>query len=118
MTSRGRIVEVCGDRVTRLYVIPCPYEQTARAEAQRGDEPNCSEAFFGVRQYGDALQAIGTDGLHRIDRSGAHSRSPLPEFHPYGPFAANFDSPEHVLVLTDVNQRLSAGGSVPLLVDR
>lgn len=120
MSSHGRIVEVCGDRVSRLYFIPCRKNPLAglRRPRTRDGEPYCTEAFFGLLQKDDTLWAVGTGGIHTIDRAGAHRRTPLPRFRDYGPFAVSFDSPQVVLVLTDINQRASLSGTVPLIASR
>jgi len=44
--------------------------------------------------------------------------APLPTFRQVGGVSVSFDVPDFVVVLTDVNQRRSMGGSVPLLVAR
>ncbi|MDB5419273.1 MAG: hypothetical protein JWP50_2692 [Phenylobacterium sp.] len=119
MSMRGRIVEVCGRQVRRLYFRACPSDRSTPVERLSADaEPACTEAFFGLQQKGDALWAVGVQGLARIDRTGAVERTPLPPFTDYGPFAVSFASPQFALVLTEANERLSLSGAVPLMAPR
>lgn len=120
MRVRGRIIEVCGDRVERLYVGPCPYDLSKDQLARNGRDDGilCSEAFSGVMQKGDALVAVSASGVSIIDKTGVAVRTPLPKLTDYGPFAVSFDSPDVVLVSSSANQRRSLSGDVPLLVAR
>lgn len=113
----GRIVEVCGDRIERLYYKPYGEEQQAD-QGSGGEEPFVTVAFFGLTRAGDALWAPGIDGLYRFGAGGAVKQFPMPSFKEIDGIHVSFDFPDFVLVLTDVNQRLSMSGSVPLLVPR
>lgn len=117
MASQGRLVEVCGERISRLYQAPCPSEGGAPETAPVRGEPYCSAAFFGLARTGDTLRAVAVDGIHTIEGRSAR-RQPLPKFREYGPFAVSFDIPEAVLVFTDANRRRSVSGATPLLVSR
>lgn len=114
---RGRIVEVCGDDVRRLYYKP--YEkQEFGAPKEKGDEPFVTVAFFGLTREGDALWATGSDGIYRIDANGAAMLAPLPNFKKVGGIDVSFDLPQVVLVLTSINARHSVSGRVPIIVPR
>ncbi len=113
----GRIVEVCGDQVQRLYFKPYG-QQASGASEKEGDEPFRTVAFFGLTRVGDALWAVGLDGIYRIEASGAARSIPLPAFKTIGDICVSFAIPQFVLVLTNVNQRRSISGSVPMLVAR
>jgi len=113
----GRIVEVCGDRVQRLYYKPYG-EEASRHSEKAADEPSQTVAFFGLTREGDALLAAGIDGIYRIEASGTEYSAPLPSFTNIGGIQVSFDVPHLVVVLTSVNQRRSVSGSVPILVPR
>jgi hypothetical protein len=113
----GRIVEVCGDRVERLYYRA--YEEQASASRPiSGDEPFSTVAFFGLVRVGDALWAAGIDGIYRVGEGSTARSIPLPRFERIGDIYVSFELPDLVLVLTDVNQRRSISGSVPIMVPR
>jgi hypothetical protein len=112
----GRLVEVCGDNVRRLYFRPHG-PQPARG-GETGDEPFTTVAFFGLARIGDELWAAGIDGIYRMRASGEVQSTPLPRFQNIGGIGVSFELPQVVLVLTGVNQRRSLSGNVPMLVPR
>ena len=119
--SHGRIVEVCGDIVKRLYFKPQDVDSRFgldKNNARKTDEPVSTVAFFGVERVGSAVWAVGTDGLYRITQDGAGERMPLPQFTDADGVAVSFEVPDVVLVGTQVNQRRSVSGTVPMLVPR
>ena len=77
MQPHGRVVEVCGDRVQRLY--DKPYGNNRSAGRNKDDAPFISVAFFGLARDGDAVLAVGIDGIYRIGPGGA-AQVPLPHF--------------------------------------
>lgn len=120
MGAHGRIVEICGDRVERLYTGPCPDDLPKEQLMRTGTDGErlCTEPFSGVMQKGRALVAVSAGGLSTISEPGVAVRAPLPMFADYGPFAVSFNSPGVVLVNGTANQRRSFGGEAPLLVVR
>lgn len=116
MMSHGRIVELCGNRIRRLYYKAedpqPPYPD------KNADEPANTVAFFGVARVGPDLRAVGTDGLYRFTGSGLVTFRALPRFEDRGGYRVSFAIPGVVLVLTDVNAKAAMSGSVPLLVMR
>jgi hypothetical protein len=116
MMSHGRIVEVCGSNVRRLYYKALD-PQPPRNKLDEG-EPASTVAFFGLTRNGNTWWAVGIDGLYRFD--GAHQPmfSPLPKFENKGGYWVSFAVPGIALVLTDVNQRRSMSGSVPIMAAR
>jgi len=112
----GRVVEVCGDQVQRLYYKP--YGNIRSAGRGKDDEPFSTVAFFGLTREGDALWAAGIDGIYGIGPGGTAHFVPLPDFKDIGGISISFDLPHLVLVLSNVNQRRSISGAVPLLVPR
>jgi hypothetical protein len=114
----GRIVEVCGDKVQRLYFKPYEVEGLSGKPRGKSDEPFSTVAFFGLTRQGDALWAAGIDGIYRIGAHGTVRSTPLPRFKEIGGIRVSFDSPNVVLVLTNINQRRSISGSAPMIVPR
>jgi hypothetical protein len=112
----GRVVEVCGDQVQRLYYKP--YGDIRSAGHSKDDEPFGTVAFYGLAREGDTVWAVGIDGIHGIGPDGTAHFVPLPHFKDVGGISISFDLPRFVLVLTNVNQRRSLSGAVPLLVPR
>ncbi|HKM53998.1 MAG TPA: hypothetical protein VJY33_11360 [Isosphaeraceae bacterium] len=115
--SQGRIVEVCGDKVQRLYSKPYSKEVSGNL-TQDGDDPIQTVAFFGLTREGDSLWAAGIDGIYRIQADGTTRFGPLPSFKNIGDVDVSFDLPHLVVVLTSVYQRRSVSGSAPLLIPR
>jgi hypothetical protein len=111
--SHGRLVEVCSDGVRVLY--EKPYERSELGSG-RGTNFN-SVAFFGIANVGKSLWAVGMDGLYDIKEETVQSRS-MPQYKEVEGIFVSFDLPEFVLVLTNINQRLSVSGSSPILVPR
>jgi hypothetical protein len=118
-SPHGRIVEICGARVERLYFhqFPPPKGRDVRAPAPEDDTFD-AEAFFGLVRVGKSLVAVGLDGLYRFDGPGAPTRTPLPAFEDVGNIRVSFAIPDVILVLTTINQRRSVSGAVPMLVAR
>lgn len=62
--------------------------------------------------------AVGIDGVYRFDGSAKPKVIPLLKFEVIGNVGVSFDLPDVVLVLTEINQRRSMSGAIPLLVPR
>jgi len=116
LQPHGRVVEVCADQVERLY--SKPHGGNASSGHGSGDEPFSSVPFFGITREGDTLWAVGIDGVYNVGPSGSAYSIPLPGFKDVGGIKVSFDLPQFILVLTNVNQRLSLSGSVPIPVPR
>ena len=112
----GRIVEVCGDAIRRLFVKSNPW--STHISIGRGGEPYPSVAFFGVVRQDEVLLAIGHDGIYRIGPDGKAQSFPLPTIKQVGAFSVSFEYPGIILVGTMVNQRRSMSGLVPTMVVR
>jgi hypothetical protein len=119
MEGKGRIVEVCGDGVRRLYV---------KASSRRGfvgreppavgpsnPDPYPSVAFFGLVRVGDVLWAAGDDGIYQIRADRTVEASPLPAFKRVGDISVSFDLPNLILVHTSIEKHWIGA---PLLVPR
>jgi hypothetical protein len=113
MSSRGRLVEICGDRIEPFYAkdLRYPEEQSRRGWVDQ-------VAFFGANRSGDTVWAVGIDGLYQFRDRKLVDFAPLPKFQTVGGVKVSFDLPGVVLVLTDINQSVSLSGSVPILVPR
>ena len=102
----------------RLYFEPYWQEGFDNAPRKKGDEPFATVPFFALARRGDALWATGADSVYRVTASGVKKMSAFGDFKVIDGIRVNFDSPDFVLVLTQVNQRRSVGGAVPMLVPR
>jgi len=116
----GRIVEVCGSEIRRLYYKPYtdPFGAKPRSGRRKDDEPFSTVAFFGLVGDSDTLLTAGIDGIYRIGSGGVVQFFPQPQFKEIGGIKLSFDLPHVVLVLTGINRRESVSGLVPLLVPR
>jgi hypothetical protein len=112
----GHVVEICGDKVELLYKASIRDDRFPLRSANRGRYGKV--AFVGLARQGGNLWAAGIDGIHVIGPSGVSRTIPLPNFRDFGGVRISFDMPELILVLTDVNQRHSVSGPVPILVPR
>jgi hypothetical protein len=116
-TPHGRIVEVCGDDVRKLYYKP--YEKQQFGGSKRGgEEPFETVAFFGLTSEGGQLWAAGIDGIYRINSSGVTQFGPLPKFERIGGVDVSFDLQNFVVVLTSIAARHSVSSAMPIIVPR
>jgi hypothetical protein len=120
--SHGRIVEVCGNKVKRIYFKAFASRMFANGvkekDADRDEELFSTVAFFGIASHGNSLLAVGINGVYEIDAKGTALVTPLPTFKDIGGIHVSFDLPNLILVLTNINRRHSISGSVPMLVPR
>jgi hypothetical protein len=121
-TPHGRIVEVCKNRVKRIYFKAHESRWSALAKSRgrksRDDEPSETVAFFGLAQVGTQLLAAGMDGIYQFGAEGKVTLIPLPKFDAIENVRVSFELPDVVLVLTSINGRRSTSGPVPILVPR
>jgi hypothetical protein len=115
-SPHGRLVEICGDEITRLYFKPYGSEPTRRSG--KSDEPFETVAFFGLVRAGPSLWAAGIDGLYRIEKGRVAEVVKLPPFTTVGGIQVSFAVPHLALVLTGINWRRSISMGVPMLVAR
>ena len=116
MMPHGRIVEVCGKEVRRLYFKPFD-PQPPRVTLDDGEPPS-TVAFSGLAHRDHELWAIGVDGLYRFTGPQSPEFRPLPKFQNKGGYWVSFDVPGIALVMTEVNQRASMSGAVPIMAVR
>jgi hypothetical protein len=91
--------------------------QPPRGTLEEG-EPSSTVAFFGLARRGNLLWTIGVDGIYRFTGQQAPDFRPLPKFQNKGGYWVSFDIPGIALVMTDVNQRASVSGAVPIMAVR
>jgi hypothetical protein len=118
MMSHGRIASVCGQDVEQIYGVSHrpPLDNAHSAEAETGDLR--SVAFFGLAAAGGGLLAVGDNGLYRLGPDGKAEYRDWPRFKNIGGVLVSFALPDVILVITDVNARVSVGGAAPMLVVR
>jgi hypothetical protein len=116
MMTQGGIFEVCGNAVRALYTRPVRWDSAGKAVPS--SDAYSTLPFFGASAVGQDLWAVGLDGIYKVGAGGAAMVTPLPAFQRIGGVSVSFALPGVVLVLTDVNQRRSLSGSVPLMVPR
>lgn len=115
--SHGRITEVCGKKVQRLYFKT--YGKDEHNLIMEGyDEPFSTVAFFGLVSDGTSLWAVGIDGIYEIEKGGVVRLIPFPKFKEIGGVGVSFDLHNFVLVSTSINQRRALSGSTPMLIRR
>lgn len=118
MATRGRIVEVCGAAIRRIYFKPFDDGSGKSPILEGQDEPFSTVSFFGLIRHQDDKWAVGIDGLYRFGLEGAPQIVSLPKFKAVGGVYVSFDLPDIVVVLTDINSRNAVSGSTPMLVSR
>ena len=119
MLAHGRIVEICGDRVERLYFHPFERGGLPNRMREGNDEPYNTVPFFGLVPSGDGMIAAGIDGLYRFAAAGGEpERLPMPAFREVDGIRIADSIPGVMLVLTGINGRVALSGAVPLLVAR
>jgi hypothetical protein len=115
LVPHGRLLEVCGDRVRRVYFRPVRDPLGGEVGRLNDGEPFTTEAFFGLARSGDGIWAVGIDGLYRLRRPGEAERMALPAFRTVDGFRVSFAIPGVALVLSGLNGRASMSGAVPLM---
>ncbi len=115
--SHGRLVEVCGNQIERIYFKPFG-AQPANQKLKEGDEPFRTVAFFGLTRAAGALWAAGIDGIYRFRPGSPPEVVPMPRFATIDGVGVSFAMPGVVLVLTEINRRASISGAVPMIVSR
>lgn len=113
MSSHGRIIEVCGEKVRQIYSKSLGTNLPVTSSM---DDFNTT-AFFSLARSGDTVWAIGIDGIYGFDGSQPRFSS-LPSFEERAGYRISFDIPGLVLLMTNVNQRRSLSGAVPIMTAR
>jgi len=109
MRARGRIVKICGRKVSTLF-------EKIHTEDWNGRSIEMSEPFFGLaaaKPHGFWAVAPGT--LYRFEGTNPTSLS-LPNPTRLGGIWVNRDQPGLLVLYTEVNRALSLSGVTPLLI--
>jgi hypothetical protein len=117
MRPHGRLIEVCGDRVSQLYFKPFTPTSIRHHPNVKGETVG-TVAFYGLIRSGDELLAAGIDGLYRVHDGKVVDVAPMPVFKPIGGVGVSFDHPAAVLLFTTIDQRNALSGLTPMLVPR
>src|SRR6185295_5454288 len=68
--SSGRLVEICGDTVRRLFFRPLARGAPRQNTSTDDEKDSATVAFFGLTRVGEEVWAVGIDGLYRMDAKG------------------------------------------------
>jgi hypothetical protein len=109
--SHGRLVQVCGDRVEPFY--------NEAYETHLFDRPTIATVpFYGLGRQADILWAVSDKKIYRFESGRLVSSVPLPNFKTTGGISISFDSPQFLVLETDINAKAAVSGYVPMLVPR
>jgi hypothetical protein len=111
----GHLVEICGNRIVTYYAKPYTLDPDWHYDP-KAPEARESVPFYSLAASGDALWAVGTDGLYRIEAGGGIRFTKLPAFEKIGGIWVSFALPDMALVMTSINARRSIGGPAILLI--
>ena len=112
----GRLVEVCGSVVRRIYFKPLDLQRSRELD---DGEPSDTGPFYGLVRVGRGMWAVGSDGLHVFDGSETPRVLPFPPLDDRGGYRVSFDLPGLVLVDGRMSWRMRAEpGPAPILVSR
>lgn len=116
MFPSGQVVEVCGDKIRRIYYKPYTMETNWPADPPK--LPFRTVPFYTLAQAGGDLWIAGGDGLYVITANRPIAFRKMPPFEQIGGVYICFAVPGLALVRTDIDARVSLGGGAPLLVAR
>jgi hypothetical protein len=111
LSSRGRLVEVCGTSTRQLYT-----KSYTRVSGENDD--TSSVAFFGLAVRGGIVWAVANNGVYGVYKTGRVDVQPLPPFSRIGGVDVSFELPGFVIVLTTSNEGHSVSGPVPIILKR
>jgi len=112
----GQVVEVCGDKVQRLYYKP--YTMRTSWPADPPKLPFETVPFYTLTAGTSSLWLAGGDGLYAITADRPITFQTMPPFERIDGVDISFAVPGLALVRTDVDAHVSLGGGAPLLVAR
>ena len=116
MFSHGRLVEVCGTDVRRIYYKPYTVETSWPADPLI--EPFRTVPFYGLAESAGMLWAVATDGLYSLGRDGKIDFRKMPKFDNVDGVDVSFAVPGIALLRTSINGQVSLSGAVPMMVSR
>ena len=112
----GQLVEVCGDKIRRLYYKPYTMETSWPVDPPK--LPFQTVPFYTLAQAAGGLWVAGSDGLYAITADRPITFRKMPPFEQIDGVDISFAVPGLALVRTDIDARVSLGGGAPLLVAR
>jgi hypothetical protein len=108
--SHGRILRVCGERVSVVF-------ENSKIKEFNGRKIEVSDAFFGIASAEDGFWAVTPKALYSFGADGGtHVRHPLPKLKAVSGIYMNRDLPGIIVIRTDVNWAVSVSGYTPLIV--
>jgi hypothetical protein len=109
-TSEGRILRVCGEKVTVI--------SEKAVSSDNGNKRKMTEAVFGLAPSSDGgYWAITWRALYRFDADGNQKGDyQLPKLEPVSGIYLSHELPGALVVRTDVNWSVSTSGYTPLVV--
>lgn len=116
LSEHGRLVEICGDQVERLY-----YRRQGRPVDSGQDEVDDrgdTTAFSALVRTNDSLWAAGSDGIYRLRERGAVDYMPLPTFQKIDGIEVSFDLPDIIVLMSEIDACEMCVGSEPIVVAR
>ncbi|MBV9884898.1 MAG: hypothetical protein JO276_17955 [Sphingomonadaceae bacterium] len=118
MATHGRIVAACPQGVTQLFAADAAHPLEGAAAPEAASDGYGTVAFFGLTATGNALIAVGHDGLYRIEADGTGARRPWPRFVEVDGILVSFALPDVVLVMSNLNRRASLSSLTALMAVR
>jgi len=115
--EHGRLVEICGDRIERLYYRRQGFPENDKQDVDDRDI-GPTTAFSALIRSGDSLWAAGSDGIYRMRERGVVDYMPLPAFQNIDGVEMSFDLPGIVVLMTEINACDMCSASEPLVVAR
>jgi hypothetical protein len=106
--SSGRILRVCGDKVSVVF-------EQLHPEEVNGNKFNTSDAFFGLAPAPDGYWAVSTGGVYRFRGSGKPEYFPSPKLEAWHGLWISRDLRGVIVLSTDMNQMSSLSGYTPLI---
>jgi len=113
----GRLVEVCGTKVTIIYSKATDAKWLGKPDKNDGGL-HAEIPFIGVERQQDSILGVGTDGIYLLQSSGSVTFTPMPKFRNWGGLKLNSDLPRVLLVMSSDNQHHAMGGNLPMLISR
>ena len=117
LSEHGRLVEICRDRIKRVYYRRQGFPENDRQVTDDRDI-GPTTAFSALIRSGDSLWAAGSDGIYRMRERGVVDYMPLPAFQNIDGIEVSFDLPGIVVLMTEINACDMCSASEPLVVAR
>ena len=106
----GRVLRVCGSKVTVLAELPCP--------GWRQGDPPCSLGVFGLAPDNDGFWASTGAGLYHFRGGIIDKQRANPKLEHHSTLSYSSAIPGLFVLSTDINWRASVSGPTPLIAVR